>query len=152
MGTAANGVVKSTNLDVLSVCFKDFLLHVTLNMLYTEVENVASKISVLKGFDCWPEKESSVFYRMFSPILGPTHTLFMSGCQRLFWVMMWPGSEFDQLPPSSAKINNVWNFWCAPAYAVAICRGTATILMCMCWNVYISNFLLLQSFEKNACK
>jgi len=71
MGTAANGGVKSTNLDLLSVCFKDFLLYVTLNMLYTEVENVASKISVLEGFDCWPEKGSYVFYRMLSPMLGP---------------------------------------------------------------------------------
>jgi hypothetical protein len=60
MGTAANGDLKSTNLDLCSVCFKDFLLHVTLNMLYTEVENVASKISVLEGFECWPEQESSV--------------------------------------------------------------------------------------------
>jgi hypothetical protein len=73
MGTAANGDVKSTNLDLLSVCFKDFLLSVTLNMLYNEVENVASTISVLEGLDCWPEKESSVFCRMFSPVLR-THT------------------------------------------------------------------------------
>jgi len=107
MGTAANGGVKSTNLDLLSVCLKDFLLRVTLNVLYTEVENVASKISVLEGFDCWPEKESSVFFKMFGPVLGPTQTLFMSGCQRLFWVVMWPGSEFDHLRPSCAKINNV---------------------------------------------
>jgi hypothetical protein len=70
-GTAANGDVKSTNSDLLSVCFKDFLLHVTLYMLYTEVENVASKISVLEGFDYWPEQESSVFFRMFNPVLGP---------------------------------------------------------------------------------
>jgi hypothetical protein len=56
MGTAANGGVKSTNLDLLSVGFKDFLLHVTLNMLCTELENIASKISVLEGVDCWPEK------------------------------------------------------------------------------------------------
>jgi hypothetical protein len=88
METAANGGVKGTNLDLLSVCFKDFLLHVTLNMLYTEMEIVASKISVLEGFDCWPEQESSMFFKMFSPLLGPTHTLFMSGCQRLFWVVM----------------------------------------------------------------
>lgn len=127
METAANGGVKSTNLDLLSVCFKDFLQHVTLNMLCTEMEIVASKISVLEGFDCWPEQESSVFFKMSSPVLGPTRTLFMSGCQRLFWVVMWPGSEFDHLPPSCAKINNVWSFCCAPAYAFTLCRGTATV-------------------------
>jgi hypothetical protein len=88
METAANGDVKSTNLDLLSVCFKDFLLHATLNMLYTEVENVAGKISVLEGFESWPEQESSLFVKMFSPVLGPTHTLFMSVCQRIFWVVM----------------------------------------------------------------
>jgi len=54
-----------------------------------------------------------VFFKMFSPVLGPTHTLFVSGCQRLFWVVMWPGSEFDHLPPSCAKINNVWTLLCS---------------------------------------
>jgi len=126
MGTAANGYVKSTNFDLPSVCFKDFLLHVTLNMLYTEVEIVANKISVLEGFECWPEQESSVFFKMFSPVLGPMHTLFLSGCQRLFWVVTWPRSEFDHLPPSCAKIN-VWSFYCAPAHAIVIRGGTATI-------------------------
>jgi len=43
-------MLKSTNLNLLSVCFKDFHLHVILNMLYTEMESVASKSSVLEGF------------------------------------------------------------------------------------------------------
>lgn len=41
-------------------------------MVYTEVKNVISKSSDLEGFDCWPEQDIFVFFKMFGPVLGLT--------------------------------------------------------------------------------
>jgi hypothetical protein len=42
-------------------------------MLYTEVENVASKSSDVEVFDCWPEQEFFVLQKVQS--IAVTHTV-----------------------------------------------------------------------------
>jgi hypothetical protein len=62
IGTSANGNAKKYKFRLI-FCLLQGLLLVTLNVLYTEVENFANKSSDVEGFDCWLKHESFVFSR-----------------------------------------------------------------------------------------
>jgi hypothetical protein len=39
--------------------------------------------------------------------------------------IMWPGHEFDHIPPSRAEVKNEWNCASTPTYVYMVCPRTS---------------------------
>jgi hypothetical protein len=65
---------------------------------------------MIGGFESWQELEIFLFTTVTKLAQGPTRPPIQWVPGVLPLGVKWPGHEADHLPPSNAKVKNVWSF------------------------------------------
>jgi hypothetical protein len=67
----------------------------------------------------------------------------MSGSKiPILHMFIWPGHEFDQLPPSFAEVKDKWSYTSSPPYVYMACTMTTLPFFIRCTHTHIYIYVI----------